>query len=277
MSKLTAALGVATLLAAMIACGGDSDDTGSTPQSSSGYSVTVSAADRFAIGPTRFVFLLANPLGKPVTNAQVHMRFFYIDPVRNDRKTFKVDFDATQVELDQAYELVAADGMPITVGPGATGIYANETAFDQVGNWIADITGTDGNNNLGTIEVAFPVGETPAGPRSGQPAPALEDGPADGPVMVVFGKAGICYTFVCGPLVEIAHEVEGSLGGALPAEYIELEEGSDGPVIPDWASAWGVGPEPAVFFVDADGFVRGRLHTLASYQETEALARTLLP
>jgi hypothetical protein len=67
--------------------------------------VTISAADRFSTGPARFVFLLEDPRGEPVANASVHLRFSFIDPVRDDRKTLKSELSATPVDAPRTHKL----------------------------------------------------------------------------------------------------------------------------------------------------------------------------
>jgi hypothetical protein len=264
--------------AAMAACGGGDEGGGAAPSmtasSASSYSVKVASTDRLALGPARFVFLLQNARGQPVPDARVHVEFFFIDPVRNNRKTLKFGVDAMPIELAESHVLTRTDGTSITLGPGPTGVYANAVAFDQPGDWIVDINGSDGNNNLGRIEVALSVSETAVEPRPGSPAPALDAGPAEGPLMVVFGTPGVCHAEVCGPLAEIASEVASQTG--LRAEFVAFEE-SEATRFPAWAEDWNVGPEPSVFFIDSSGIVRGRIDAIAAYGELEALALTVLP
>jgi hypothetical protein len=265
---------VAALALVLAACGSGDDEATSTSDSS--YTAVISASDGFAIGPTRFIFLLENARGQPETNADVHLKFYFIDPVRDNRKTIKNEIDATPLELDREYEVTAADGTAISMGPGRTGIYSIQIAFDQPGDWVVDMSGTAGNNSLGTIEATFSVAETSAFPHNGSRAPNIAGSPPEGPLMLVIGTPGVCLSSVCGPLVEIARDVAEE-HSEIAAEDVEYQESDGNLALPAWTEEWGVSAEPAVFFIDKDGFVQGSLHTIATRKEVEDLIAAISP
>ncbi|MEX2390960.1 MAG: hypothetical protein WD904_05125 [Dehalococcoidia bacterium] len=279
---------IVALLAALAAACGD-DSSGGEPDgpdratSTSGFHVTIAAPEQLEIGPSRFVFALDDPRQRPVLNARAHVKFYFIDPKANNRKTIKSSVDAAQVSLEKRYSFTRDDGETVTMGPGETGVYANEIAFDQPGDWVVEITGAAGTANLGMMEVAFAVGEVAAGLQKGALAPVSipEIGgalSAGRPTVITFGNLGACYSAVCGPLTEVAHELADA--HADEAEYLFFGFATDdaSPALPTWATTdWGVGLDQAVFFIDADGVVRGRVETIASYAELEAHLAALLP
>ncbi|HUF53793.1 MAG TPA: hypothetical protein VMR52_08475 [Dehalococcoidia bacterium] len=249
-----------TVLVTVAACGGD-DDEAAPPTGSTGYRVTIASPQSLSIGAARFVFLLEDARGNPATNASIRLRFYFIDPLRDNRKTIKNSVSATEVELDRQYSLTQEDGSAVAVGPGPTGVFATEVAFDQPGDWVVDVTGSAGNNHVGVIEAPFQVSEAPLGPRTGQPAPQAITGPA----IVSFGQAEVCGSAVCGPLLQLVAEEAAANEGP-----VALVEGED-------PANWGVGDDQAVFFVDGSGIVRGRLDATAARDEVSQKLALIAP
>jgi hypothetical protein len=271
MSKNRLACLAIAVIALVSGCGGGSDDdSGTTPASA--YNVTIAAPDQLAAGPTRFVFALDDAAGRPVTNARAHLRFYFIDPNANNRETIKNEVEAQMVDLERSYTLTLGSGSEQTYGPGGTGVFANDVAFDQPGEWIVEITGSAGSGNLGVIRLPITVNDTLPGPPAGQPAPAsnpeiaetVSSGQAS---LILFAREGKCAAEVCGPLAEVALE---SAAGH-PGDVAVLSVDPEG----DAAAEWGVDHAAVVFFIDADGIVRGRLHTIASIEEVDRLIEML--
>ena len=251
------------------ACGGDDDADNGNPTTATGFRVTIASPDQLAAGPSRFIFALDDAQGAPVTNARAHLRFFFIDPKADNRPTIKNAVDATPVSLERSYEVTLEDGGTRVLGPGDIGIYANDIAFDQPGDWRVEITGDAGTGNLGIIEVPFVVTQDKLGLQPGSPAlpsteeidAALSSGRA---VVVTFGNEDRCLSSVCGALVETARELEAGYGAGAEFLFFGLE------AAPEWVAAdWGVGEDAAVFFIDGSGTVRARVQTVAAYAHLE--------
>lgn len=287
-NSVAAIAAIAFLVVLAAGCRGNGDDDGdsSAPTSVFGFEVTLAGEEQLAFGPSRFVFALQDTRGQPVANARAHLKFFFIDPNADDRKTFKTEVDAEPVTLARAYSLTRPDGSEVTHEGGETGIYARQVAFDAPGEWIVEITGTSASGNLGVIEKSFTVQETQPGPAPGKTAPAstpaIEAALSVGrPTVITFASPGLCPSTVCGPMAEIAADLEEDYADVASFVHVEpfgtdaLAEESPQPL--EWVTDdWAVSSEAAVFVIDGDGIVRARLDVIVSYDELEAALLAVL-
>jgi hypothetical protein len=305
--RLVIALAGSVLLA-VAACGSDTDSPTSSPTSVrppiGGPSITI--ADRaLTVGPSPFIFSMSDPeSGKLISGARPHLRFSFIDPRANNRKTYKAQIDAAEIEFAQGYELQRPDGTRETYSPGGSGVYKADIAFDSAGDWVADLTGDIDGQQIEPMEVPFAVVADLGSPGIAQPTPRsvhpvlgdvtdLSDLDSSGvpdpemhqitiaeaadsgrPSVIVFAYAGLCLTDICGPLKELADRLQSEHAGA--ANFIHVEPygpspsaASDPQPLPWVKDEWGLDTEPAIFFLDESGIVRARLFTIASYEDLE--------
>ena len=303
------------LLLLAAACGGATNDGGQpeiTVSPGSGFDLLAVTSD-LAVGPSRFIVELVDPAGGPeVTGARLHLRFFFIDPVRQNRKTYKNETDTVPIKVSTPYTHTHLDGALVRHEAGGTGIHAADVAFDQAGDWVVEVTGDVAGKSLPLLERAFQVPLNSLSPTLGTPAPAsvqpilsdvkditeIDSSSPPNPEMhdmtiaaavssgrpsvIAFASAGVCASPICGPAKETVDELWQKYNGQanfIHVEPYDLKALGDGaqPQPLAWVTAeWGVQSEPWIFLVDSQGFIADKFQVLAGYDELDAAIARLL-
>jgi hypothetical protein len=296
---LAVSLVVAAVLAGCSPVGTSSPS--SAPPSSGPTRIPILIDVRDAVGPTRFLFAIAdkenNPIGSPDMPARVAF------------------FDLAKSETTPT---ATVDSRFIWTIQGTTGIYAADVNFTTPGDWAAEFTTTkDGLSE--TTRVKFQVAEKSPTPAIGSKAPitktpTLADVGGDvqrlstdqhpdpsfyrvsvdqaikkhEPFVLVFATPAFCTSRQCGPTLDavkaIAKDAPKITFINVEPYKLEFTGGRLQPVLDasgqlqatDVTDAWGLLTEPWIFVVDRDGVVRGSFAVIASPEELKAAIAAVL-
>jgi hypothetical protein len=261
--------------------------------------VIAPAAQVFDRGENRYPFGVFTRSNEQVSDADVALYF-----AKGNRGPVLGPLPAqvTSLETKPAYRATGEEG-----GEAKDVYVVPKVEFDRGGAWtaIAILKGQDG---LEVSRVPSPVvGGAPRVPEVGEQAPkihtptAAEAGgdlasidtrvPPDQmheadfadvvgkePIVLVFATPALCQSRVCGPVVDVAQQVDDSYGEK--AEFIHMEVYNDndpGKGIRPQLRAYGLPTEPWTFLIDRDGIVRERLEGAYGVSELEAAVRAILP
>ena len=98
------------------------------------------------------------------------------------------------------------------------------------------------------------------------------------PIVLVFATPALCQSRVCGPVVDVAQQVDDGFGEE--ADFIHMEVYNDndpGKGIRPQLRAYGLPTEPWTFLIDRNGIVRDRIEGAYGVSELEDAMRTILP
>lgn len=292
---------VSLVLAALVAgCGSIGTSAASSAVASAGPSsgptripILIDVQD--AVGPSRFLFALADAQNNSIGSPDVPARVAFFDLARS-ATTPTATVDARFIWTIQ----------------GTKGIYAASVDFPAAGDWAADFSTTK-DGLAETTRVKFQVAEKSLTPVIGSKAPdtrtptlaevggdvhriSTDEHPDPAfyrvsvdqalerhdPFVLIFATPAFCTSRQCGPTLDAVKAIAKS---APRMTFINVEPyqltysgGRLQPVLDangqlqstDVTDAWGLPTEPWIFVVDRDGIVRGSFAVIASPDELKA-------
>jgi hypothetical protein len=287
------------LMAVIAGCGPAANSSASSPPSAPSSArptripILIDVQD--SVGPSRFLFALADAQNNSIGSPDVPARVAFFDLAKS-ATTPTATVDARFIWTIQ----------------GTKGIYAADVTFTAAGDWAADFSTTK-DGIAETTRVAFQVAEKSSTPVVGSKAPVTKtptladvggevqrlstDQHPDPdfyrtsvdqairkhePFVLVFATPAFCTSRQCGPTLDAVKEIA---KGAPKMTFINVEpyqlEFSNGRLQPvldtngqlqatEVTDAWGLLTEPWIFVVDRDGIVRGSFAVIASPEELKA-------
>ena len=259
------------LLALVVGCGPTTVPAPTTalapPRPEPGQLTAVLPSTDLAVGPgNRFLLALLDDRNKPLSDAQVQLRFFK----RLDEKTAQLRSEAS----------ASFRGSPQL---GDKGLYVARVGFDEAGPWGVEIQAARPDGTAQTLRLGFEVRAQSQTPALGAPAPAsktpiattdveaericsarpvdtifhnqsIDQALGQGkPLVVLFATPGFCESRTCGPDLEVVQAASAPYDERLNVVHVEIyENGQFGNVVPTVAE-WGLLSEPWVFLVGPDG------------------------
>jgi hypothetical protein len=98
------------------------------------------------------------------------------------------------------------------------------------------------------------------------------------PVVLVFATPQLCASRVCGPVVDVAMQVQADHGDDVTFIQQEIYEGNEvANGFTKQVQAWRLPTEPWIFVIDADGIVRARFEGAVSVDELERAVAEVAP
>ena len=272
--------------------------------------VALPAASEMVVGENRFPFGLLTVDGRPIEDAQVHVRFYLL---RDDGQ------DELRQEADALYRRVTgvtphthADG-EVHEHEEARSLYVvGRVRFDEVGVWQARLELSSPDASIPqTASLAFQVQDRSATiavgkrvPASSNPtardvtdlseitthhppvpglyqltvAEALQQGK---PLLVVFSTPAFCTSRMCGPVTDAVAQLYEGYSDRVSFIHIEpwdldTARNEGRLVLTDIALDWGLPTEPWVFVADQTGIVTARFEGLVGNVELSAALETVL-
>ena len=261
--------------------------------------VIAPAAQVFDVGENRYPFGVFTKGNEQVDGADVALYF-----AKTEQSPAKGPYPArvTSLEVAPAYRSQLNDP------DAATTVYVvPKVEFNRKGPWVA-IAMLKGRKGLEASRVPSPVvGSFPGVPRVGERAPVIHtptaaevggdlakidtrvppdqmhevdfaDAVGRKPIVLVFATPALCQSRVCGPVVDVAQQVDDGFGEE--ADFIHMEVYNDndpGKGIRPQLRAYGLPTEPWTFLIDRNGIVRDRIEGAYGVSELEDAMRTILP
>lgn len=144
----------------------------------------VPASTELVVGQNRFTLGVLDKAGKPIPDAQVHLKFFQLSGAPSAagqaQGTLNSEADAVfrapnrEAGLPAVETVTRPDGSKILVQSGGddVGVYETMVSFDQAGDWgvEADVTGKT-PEQTGVVRMPFKVLTQSSTPAVGSPAP----------------------------------------------------------------------------------------------------------
>lgn len=165
--------------------------------------------------------------------------------------------------------LVATTGFEIPVRPPGTKGLPPEVGDPAIEVDTPTITSVGGDASK--ISTRIPPAE-----------PMLREDLADvlgtKPVVLVFATPALCASRICGPVVDVAMQVQAEYGDDVA--FIQQEIYKDNQVangFTDQVQAWRLPTEPWIFVIDADGIIRARFEGAVSVGELERAVAEVAP
>ena len=190
---------------------------------------------------------------------------------------------------------------------GIRGLYVGEIEFDQVGEWLIEVSLPRPDGSLAVLSFPAEVAERTLAPDVGDPAPAslnrtlddvesvyqlstgAEPDPAlyeltvaeaieaGRPFVIVFASPGFCTNALCGPQAEILTVLRERHGDRANFIHVDLYEnpeeirtmGLGVAIETPLLREWGLHTPEWTFIVGADGLVAGRFEAFAPEEELE--------
>ena len=315
MRARTVALGLAAVLALVVAtaCGGDGG--GGASQATSTGSAEIKAviiSSDLAIGPNRFMVGLVTPDSEVITDAQVQLGFFKLS---GDQGELRSEAQATVIKMTRGIVREKPDGTRETVESGETAAYVVEVEFDEAGDWGVRVTGTRSGKPFDPMNIQFTVTEAPSSIAIGSAAPksvqltlndvsdlsdidtadppdpewhrmTIADAVTSGkPVAIAFTTPGFCQTQMCAPMTqELAMLYEKYKDRMIFVHvepyFLDRMRAGQCPNLGECAvptmEEWGLQTEPWIFIVDAEGKVAAKFEAFVMMDEVEAAFQRLL-
>lgn len=98
------------------------------------------------------------------------------------------------------------------------------------------------------------------------------------PVVLVFATPQLCASRICGPVVDVAMQVQADHGDGVAFIQQEIYEGNEiANGFTEQVQAWRLPTEPWIFVIDADGIVRARFEGAVSVGELERAVAEVAP
>jgi len=263
--------------------------------------VVAPAAQAFDIGENRYSFGVFTLGQEQVDDADVAL---YFAKNADGPVTGPLPARVTSLETKPAYRAADA-GAP---GEATTVYVVPKVDFDRNGPWlaIAMLKAKDGLE-VSRITSSPVVGEFPQIPRAGDKAPMIHtptaadvggdlakidtrippdqmhqvdfaDAVGRKPIVLVFATPALCQSRVCGPVVDVAQQVDDAYGDE--ADFIHMEIWKDNEIAKGARSqvqAYHLETEPWTFLIDRNGIVRDRIEGAFGVSELEEAMRTIIP
>ena len=300
---------VATLLLALVGCGG-----GSGKADADALAVQVASYD-LATGPTRFILGLLTIDQRLVGHGTVDLRFSYVGTKENaDPQPFGPVVKASFLPIHGSETPSPAPTTPEIVRSSETrGVYAAQTIFDRAGFWEVEATAVlDGKARKG--KGAFAVNASHSIPAPGDqalatetltlttpdvPRPAIDSRAGSGeipdpnlhrttiaaslaakrPVVAVFATPVYCTSRFCGPVTDLVDELARDYSDRADFVHVEIWRDFQNRTVNKSAADWVLRDEqlnePWIFVIGADGRITARFDNVATRQELEPLLKAL--
>lgn len=297
-----------SLLLVFGSCGGGDDDIPDFPTV-----VTLGEGEVFpsilnsslGVGENRISWHLIDKEDNPIYDAAINIRYFNLNA---DEPAFSSEASARPVRTETSF-IDENNGRERTV-TGETGVYVTYTSFDEAGDWGAELTIADGEDeHMATYR--FNVLEDTIEPGIGDPAPAtmqattatepveeidssypprpamhdttvadaLETGM---PVVIAFATPAFCTSRTCGPVMDNVvvplaerYAEEAMFIHIEPYLLRDLREANVRSPVPA-ALEWRLQSEPWVFVVGRDGRIAGRFEGIVDIGEVESVLQLAL-
>ncbi len=275
------------------------DSVATRPPPGALASLLVASAD-LGVGPQRFAVALFDDAKRPVTDAQVRLRFFKV--LGQDRAELTAEADAP----------FRGQGLE-KEGLQDRGVYAARVTFDSPGTWGVEALAVRPGRPQESVRASFEVLARSRTPAIGDPAPAsrnktikdvgsveelttarppdpdlyrlaIADAIAQGrPFLVVFAPPAFCTSRTCGPAVEQLQPLKAKYGDRVGFIHVEvyndpvglLKGGSDRSLRPA-VLEWNLPTEPYTFLVDGRGRVFDKFEGFTPAAELEEALQRLL-
>jgi hypothetical protein len=245
------------------------------------------------VGPNRFAVGIFDADGTLVQDAQVHFHYFDLSDPANP----VLESEVTAV--------------PIHAPDGYTTIFADERTFDRAGTWGAEIQVRFPDGRADIQRIAFDVLEESISITPGEKAPAIttptltdtggdlslltsaaEPNPAfyemtltealsnGKPTVLLLATPAFCQTRFCGPAYEITNALYADYGSTFNFIHVEVFTGLPDPAANGWQyapvmNAFGLGTEPWLFVIDANGTVTYRVEGIFTQDEVSRQLESL--
>ena len=260
------------------------------PKAAPGQLTPVLASSDLAVGPgNRFLLALLDDRNRPLSDAQVHLRFFK-----------RLDEQTAQLRSEAAASFRGSPQL------GDKGLYVARVGFDEAGPWGVEIQAARPDGTAQTLRAGFEVRAQSQTPAVGAPAPtsttptattaaeaericsarpvdtafhslSIDQALGQGkPLVVLFATPGFCESRTCGPDLEVVQATSAPYGARLNVVHVEIyQNGQFGNVVPTVAE-WGLPSEPWVFLIGPDGRIADKLEGGITIDELgPALARLM--
>lgn len=222
--------------------------------------LVVGANNRFLVG-------LLDDRNKPVTDAQVRLRFFKLNPD-----------GSSQMRSETSAKFRGSPQL------GDKGLYVARTGFEEAGPWGVEVEAARPDGTTRTLRLSFAVNAQSRTPALGARPPASQSAVATDPreleqicsarpvdefhrlsiaraleqrrpLVILFATPGFCQTLTCGPSLEVVRAATARHGDRLNVVHVEIYKGAQPPEIAPTVTEWNLPSEPWVFLIDADGKV----------------------
>jgi len=261
--------------------------------------IAPAAPASLTLGANRYSFAVFTKGREQVSDADVALYF-----AKTEESPAKGPYPAqvTSLEVKPAYRSQLNDP------DAATTVYVvPKVDFDKKGPWVA-IAILKGKNGLEASRVPSPIVEQyPGIPKVGEKAPVIHTPTAADvggdlakidtrvppdqmhevdfaeavgrkPIVLVFATPAFCQSRICGPVVDVAQQVDDSYGDEADFIHMEIYNDNDpGKGVLPQLRAYGLPTEPWTFLIDRDGIVRDRIEGAYGVSELEDAMRTILP
>jgi hypothetical protein len=237
-------------------------------------------SNELAVDEDRFVFGLFEPTEEAITNADVAVKFFYLDQSKDEPVG---EVSASQINTRGAV-------------PEYEYLYVTRFNFSEPGEWGAEFDVRRQSGEEFTVRYRFPVREKSEVLNVDDPVPATDNLTLDDvggdisdrqlttdpepdpamyqmtvaeaiaaqkPFVVVLATPGFCVTRTCGPMVDVVKSVRPEFAGRVNFIHIEITDldatTSQGEVVYNsFHGEWNLETEPWTFVLDATGRVAAR-------------------
>lgn len=289
-------------------CGSDDDDLPDFPTV-----ISLGEGDIFpsilntslAVGENRIIWQLIDAEDNPVYDSAIHYRYFNLNA---NKPEFSSEADSRFVSTETSF-IDENNDRERTV-TGEAGVYVTYTTFDEPGDWGAELSILQGEDETVTT-YRFTVLEDSVEPSIGDPAPAslqattatepieeidssypLRDAMhtttvADAievgkPVVVAFATPAFCTSRTCGPVMDLVvdplfsrYSEEAIFIHIEPYLLRDLRQTNVQNPVPA-VLEWRLQSEPWVFILGRDGRVVGKFEGVVAMDEVESVLQLAL-
>ena len=257
-----------------------------TPSSSTAPVTAVLPNSDLAVGRNRFLIALLDANNQPITDAQVHLRFYSL---QGDQPDLRAETDA----------LYRGEGLV------NRGVYVSTVNFTEPGSWGVEVLARRSQDDLPITRWSFEVQPESRTPAIGTPAlpsknPTTRDvdDPAKlctaepacdmhdlviadvvgkgKPLVLYFGTPGFCTSQVCGPSLEVVQELKKRYLEDADFIHIEIYKDPATRTVFETVTEWNLPSEPWLFLIDRQGIVVEKFEGGLTLPEIEpALAKLI--
>lgn len=306
------------LMAVTAACAGETGQDPSGGEQRRNEELIVQAAnyELLAGDDSRFIAGLLTPDQMFVSFGTVDIEFFYMGTKENAGTAQEgPSATATFLPVEDSPDATADEPQATTASEGR-GVYSAEVVFDRAGYWAAQVTAElpDGpltgqaifevlddnvypavgekaprTDNLTLATKDAPREALDSRARDGEPVPdpelhrmTIEESIAQGePALVVFATPVYCVSRFCGPITDMASDLDEEYGDRVNVIHVEIWRDFQNTVVNKGAAEWVYKnkdlTEPWIYLIDDKGKIAARWDNVATRQEIEPLLKKLPP
>ena len=308
----------ALVIALAGACAGDAGGDPPASQQPQSEELIVQAAnyELLAGEDSRFIAGLLTPDQLFVSFGTVDIEFFYMGTKENEGTAQEgPTATATFLPVEDSPDATSEQPQATTATEGR-GVYAAEVVFDRAGYWAAQVTADLPDGPL-TGQAIFEVLDDNVYPAVGEKAPrtdnltvdsddapreAVDSRARDGepvpdpelhrmtiaesiargePALVVFATPVYCVSRFCGPITDMAADLQKDYGNRVNVIHVEIWRDFQNTVVNKGAAEWVFRnqdlTEPWIYLIDDKGKIAARWDNVAARQEIEPLLKKLPP